>query len=312
MQDRFERLQDEVRSSLNNLEKNLRTEINKDIGSLKTSSAVSSSKLEELDSVARGLEGIVAKMSLRKSDSAMNNEVNNSEITNPDYSYLLLENRFRGSEALITERLEHYAGIFKNSPAEVLEIGGGRGELQKIFKKNSINSYGVDLDAAMVERSKEDGLDVRLGNGIEHLNSLSPYSVGGVVAIQVVEHLTKAQRQDLFRLCSEKVKKGGKVVFETINPRSIVALSSNYFRDPTHVWPLHPDTLRYEMELCGLKVKEVKFLSPVSDEAKLRILPTGEFLTPKQVELINLINHNTQQLNELLYGYQDYCIIAES
>ena len=104
---------------------------------------------------------------------------------------------------------------------------------------------------------------------------------------------------------------GGRVIFETINPRSLLALSSNYFRDLTHVWPLHPDTLSYAMNLAGLQVREVKYLSPVSEEAQLRPVAVEEYMTPRWALAVERLNSNFEQLNELLYGYQDYCVIAE-
>jgi O-antigen chain-terminating methyltransferase len=164
----------------------------------------------------------------------------------------------------------------------------------------------------MVEASTLAGFDARLGDGIAHLRSLNDRSLGGVIAIQVVEHLTKSQLEELMRLCASKVEKGGKIVFETINPRSVLALSSNYFRDPTHIWPLHPDTLAYIMSLSGLEIEEVKLLSPVSTSALLKDIPVEEYMTPRWAHAISLINHNFKQLNELLYGYQDYCVIAKA
>ena len=130
--------------------------------------------------------------------------------------------------------------------------------------------------------------------------------------MQVVEHLTKEQLARLFELCKSKVEKGGRVIFETINPRSLLALSSNYFRDPTHVWPLHPDTLAYAMSLAGLKIVETKFLSPVDQGSLLKPIPAGEFMTPRWAFTVETLNRNLTQLNDLLYGCQDYCIVAEA
>ena len=79
----------------------------------------------------------------------------------------------------------------------------------------------------------------------------------------------------------------------------------------THVWPLHPDTLEYAMTLSGLVVDEVRFLSPVADEACLRPVPVQEYMTPRWKQAVEAMNDNFQQLNELLYGHQDYCIVAE-
>ena len=285
------------------------SELSDRIGELAATVNVNKAELETLDSVARGLEGIVNRIGTKPNlRSAAESD---TEPNNPDYSYVLLENRFRGKEETIAKRQKLYADIFKGASGSVLDIGAGRGELVNVLNESGIESYGVDLDKGMAEAAAEKKIDVRLGDGLAHLRSLEDNSLGGVVALQVVEHLSRAQLEELFELCLAKVKKGGKVVFETINPQSVLALSSNYFRDPTHVWPLHPDTLKHGMTLAGLNVSEVKYLSPVPAEAQLQEVEIDAGVTPKWGELLKGMNRNISQLNDLLYGYQDYCIIAE-
>jgi hypothetical protein len=65
------------------------------------------------------------------------------------------------------------------------------------------------------------------------------------------------------------------------------------------------------MSLAGLKTKEIKFLAPVPDTARLTPLVKHDFMTPGQIALVNGMNQTISQLNDLLYGYQDYCVIAE-
>lgn len=276
------------------------------VAELRTSVGQHDDSLRTLDSVARGLEGIVSSIGRPiQAPSA-------SAVEIPDQSYLLLENRFRGSEAAITERLAQYPVIFNIIDQKpVCEIGGGRGELQQLFKSANKPSYSVDIDRAMAETAHSKGLDVRFGDGLAHLASLNDNALSGVIAIQVVEHLNRQQLEELFSLCSKKVAAGGVVAFETIDPRSLLALSSNYFRDPTHVQPLHPDTLSYMLTLYGFKILEVRRLSEVPASAQLKQIETEEYMTPRWGHLIDTLNHNVTQLNQLLYGYQDFCVVAQ-
>ncbi len=316
--ERIERINDEQMAALRSSEKQLTEnfnqslrEISQRVGETQAKLAQHADQLKTLDSVARGLEGLVAKISAPKQIGV--NETSQSDVGSiEDASYVLLENRYRGSEAEIKERLEIYPALFKAARNRVLEIGPGRGELLTLFREAGIPAYGVDCDQGMVAQAKDKGLEVSYGDGLRHLTSISDGGIGGVIAIQVVEHLSMRQLKDLFELCARKVEKGGRIVFETINPRSLTALSSNYFRDPSHVWPLHPDTLSYAMTLAGLKVLEVRMLSPIPEEAMLRPVPIQEYMTPRWHETVELINYNMKQLNDLLYGYQDYCVIAEA
>ena len=276
------------------------------VAELRTTAAQHDDSLRTLDSVARGLEGVVSSLG-RPFEAA---QADSGNI--PDQSYLLLENRYRGSEELIADRLSIYPQMFPDIGGKpICEIGGGRGELQQLFKDSAKRSYSVDIDRAMAEASTAKGLDARFGDGIAHLAALEHDSLAGVIAIQVVEHLSRQQLEQLFSLCAKCVAPGGVVVFETIDPRSLLALSSNYFRDPTHVQPLHPDTLSYMLTLYGFEIVEVRSLSEVPAQAQLKLIPIEEYMTPRWGHLIETLNNNIKQLNRLLYGHQDFCVVAK-
>jgi len=273
-------------------------------------------RLAHVDAMVRGLEGIINNVeSLSNSNpprAVVAEASEEARATPPNRSYLLLENRYRGSEAEIGRRTRIYPELFKDARGPVLDIGSGRGELLRLFDQAGIESYGVDLDTVMVNVANSNGCKTLYGDGIAHLRSLQDASLGGVVAIQVVEHLTREQLKELSELVKRKVRPGGRIAFETINPQSLLALSSNYFRDPTHVWPMHPDTLGYMATLAGLKIIETKMLSPVAPNHLLKEIPIDSSHTPAVGDAINRINENIGQLNRLLYGFQDYCIVLEA
>jgi SAM-dependent methyltransferase len=278
---------------------------NETLGAIQAGSARQQSRLETLDSVVRGLENIISGL-------APNATENGSEPGSPrDYTYLLLENRYRGSEDRIAEKLSIYPPLFKDASLPVFEIGAGRGELQRLFAAAGIHSYGMDQDAAMVERCERDGLDVRLGDALEYLRRIEPQSLGGIIAVQVIEHLPYPLLKDLLESSRRALVPAAKLVFETIHSGSIVALTQNYFRDPTHAAPLHPETMSFLLETSGFRVCEVRKLSPFPDGALLGEIPQADYMTPRWNETLEVINRNIRQLNDLLYGYQDYCVIAE-
>ena len=281
---------------------------NQMLGTLQSTSAAQELKLETLDSVTHGLERILSQLS-KPAAQPVGNEAAPASI---DYSYLLLENRYRGNETEISSRLSIYPQVFTGAAKPVLEIGAGRGELQKLFREAGVPSYGVEQDAAMVERCAEQGLDVRSGDAIAHLEKLEDASLGGIIAVQVVEHLPYPVLTRLFELAARKVAPGGTVVFETIYSGSVVALTQNYFRDPTHQAPLHPDTMRHLLETSGLAVREIRKLSPFPEGAMLQEIPRADYMTPRWNETLDVLNRNIRRLNDLLYGHQDYCVIAES
>ena len=52
------------------------------------------------------------------------------------------------------------------------------------------------------------------------------------------------------------------LILETPNPESLLAGSINFHRDPTHLRPVHPDTLAFLCESAGFA--QVEILSPVA------------------------------------------------
>jgi hypothetical protein len=75
---------------------------------------------------------------------------------------------------------------------------------------------------------------------------------------------------------------------------------------------MHPDTLGYMATLAGLKILEVRMLSPVSPNHLLKDIPIDSSHPPALGDAIERINRNIGQLNGLLYGHQDYCIVLEA
>jgi O-antigen chain-terminating methyltransferase len=99
-------------------------------------------------------------------------------------------------------------------------------------------------------------------------------------------------------------------VLETINPQSVTALARNFFRDPTHIWPLHPDTLRFMMEMSGIRTNTILLKSPYPAEATLQPVEISPYLPARWRSTLEGMNDNIFRLNELLFGHQDYAIVG--
>ncbi|RME59004.1 MAG: class I SAM-dependent methyltransferase [Candidatus Dadabacteria bacterium] len=263
-------------------------------------------ELEKLKTSLRTVEHILADAAKGvKKDKQK--EVELKDILS-DPTYLFFENNFRGSEKEIKERVEFYVDLLKDF-APVCELGCGRGELLEALKTAGVKSWGVDIDAQMVAFAEKRGVDARCEDLISYLKSLPDKELGAVVAVQVIEHLSWQELEALIELVKRKVREGGKVLFETVNPCSLIALS-NFFRDPTHKSPIHPETLKYFFELKGLKNTALHYLSPVSSDARLKPLEHPPFMSIKWHNFISTINNNIELINNLLFAPQDYCIEA--
>lgn len=222
------------------------------------------------------------------------------------FDYFAFEARMRGSHADVLERQRPYVADFEEA-APVLDVGCGRGEFLSLLREAGIEAAGVDRDPDMVELCRADGLDVEQGDAIAHLEGLADESLGGVFAAQILEHLPPAPLVRLLELACAKLRPAGILVAETMNPLSLVALK-NYFADLTHAQPLVPETLVLLARQAGFGSTELRFLHPPPEHERLRSvdLPPDPAFDSARVAL----GANVARLNELVFGPQDYALVA--
>ena len=140
-------------------------------------------------------------------------------------------------------------------------------------------------------------------------------SLGGLIAIQVVEHLDPGYLLRLIETTFHKLRPGAPLVFETINAACWVAFFDSYIRDITHRWPLHPDTLRYLVQASGFASVEIRFRSPVpySDKLDRVSLPAAGPNAVRDetlIEIVEALNAHAEKLNARLFTHLDYAVVA--
>jgi O-antigen chain-terminating methyltransferase len=210
----------------------------------------------------------------------------------PDY--FAFESRMRGPTGAVRDRQRLYIEDFR-AAGPVLDVGCGRGEFLLLLREAGVEARGIDADADMVAYALGEGLDVEQADALAYLEALDDGSLGGVFAAQVLEHMPPSTIVRLLELAAVKLRPGGLLVAETINPLSPLALRS-YFADLTHAQPLVPETLVLLAEQAGFREVETRFLNE----------PAERLAVPDDP----LIAGNVRRLNELLFGPLDYAIVA--
>jgi O-antigen chain-terminating methyltransferase len=227
-------------------------------------------------------------------------------------TYVGFEDRFRGSQSEIRRRVEDYLPLFA-STSDVVDIGCGRGELLDLLERQGVAARGVDTNAAMVELCRGRGLDVECADAIGYLERQRDGAIGGLAAIQVVEHFEPTYLARFLETAYRKMRPGAPLVLETINPACWMAFFETYIRDLTHQRPLHPETLKYLVQASGFQHVDVRFRQPVGEGDRLDRVPVYSESGPAQASVAALtqaINAHADKLNARLFSSMDYAVIA--
>lgn len=226
------------------------------------------------------------------------------------YKYVGFEDQFRGSRDAIRARLESYLPLFAGQ-ADVIDIGCGRGEFLDLLAARGISARGIDLNHEMAENCRARGLDVTEADAVGYLSALPDASLGGIFSAQVVEHLEPGYLLRFLELAFHKLRPGGRLVLETLNPACWVAFFESYIRDITHVWPLHPETLKYLVVASGFTRAAIEFRSPVPPEDRLQPIAVPAGADAGFADLAEAFNANVEKLNARIFTYLDYAIVGE-
>jgi SAM-dependent methyltransferase len=220
------------------------------------------------------------------------------------FDYVGFERRFRGDPEVISEQLsKRYLDRLAANPP-VLDIGCGNAGLVEQLSARGVEAIGIDSDPSMVAEARARGLDVRLVDGTSFLRGREPGSLGAIIATHLVEHLELAELVGLLELAASRLRPGGLFITETPNPASLIVLGNSYILDPTHVRPLHPSLLTFLFEGAGFRDVRLDFYSPARDYH----LPLID--DPAAPPWTKQVNEAFSKLNHVLFGPQDYTLIA--
>lgn len=223
-------------------------------------------------------------------------------------TYRVFEEIERGPRAEVAEDHRRYIVHFRRL-APIVDLGCGRGEFLELATWMGLSAYGVDLDREAVEACQGLGLDARQEDLFTHLAGLEDGALGGVFCAQVVEHLPADQLWPLLAEVGRVLTPGGAVVLETPNPASFATHVHSFWRDPTHVRPVPAPALAHAARQAGLVVEETIFSGWPADEDRLQGIEV-ETDDADVRSIVKVLNEQKQLLNELLFGPQNYALVA--
>lgn len=199
-----------------------------------------------------------------------------------DAFYVAFEEQFRGSPQSLYSRFKVYLPLIERSKvgtikAPILDIGCGRGEWLALLREYGYAAKGIDINRVMLEQCQAIGLEVQEADALEYLRSLPDFSLGAVSTFHVIEHLPFARLVCLLDESLRVLKPGGLILFETPNIRNILVGAGDFYRDPTHQTPLHPDTLSFVAKSRGFVRSESYFFEEKNESSNLISSSSVEF-----------------------------------
>jgi SAM-dependent methyltransferase len=183
--------------------------------------------------------------------------------------YAEFEDLFRGSAERVLDAQRPYLELLRDHQP-VLDVGCGRGELLALLAEEGIEASGVDSDTGMIARCRALGMDVTEADVGEHLAGLPDGALGTIFSAQVIEHLPYEELQRMLALALRKLRPGGLLIAETVNPHRIASLKT-FWVDLTHQHPIFPEVA---LALCAIAGFESAYVfAPTFDsfeDARLR------------------------------------------
>ncbi len=285
-----------------------------------------SSTPEKIDSLGTSVESLADNVcQLRSSSQSLESNLNSlgdnvRQLQSPgtiarlaaqanypnDEFYFEFEQAFRGSDDVKCEGWKHYAALVADhysahqaefNKAYHLDVGCGRGEFLQHLKSRKVPARGVDSNEVMVTHCHELDLEVAKADALAYLAEVEENSLLGISAFQFIEHLFLRDLCDFFALSYRTLRPKGLLILETVNPESVYGLRW-FFMDFTHNKPLFADMIRFMLTKTGFRDIDVRLTSPVESWKQLGTVGHQK------------ADENFHKLNNLIFGYQDYAVLA--
>jgi SAM-dependent methyltransferase len=177
---------------------------------------------------------------------------------------MALAERLSGPREETLRRLRAYLDYFQDV-GKVLDVACGRGEFVELLDAEGVAVQGVDPDPDLAASCRGRGLPAAHADGAAYLAELDDGSLGGVFLGGAAERVPPAGLARLLGRCRRKLRPGGVVVAEALNPACPSALA-DFYNDPARVRPLPAELLHFLFEAEGFRVHETLFATPVGGD----------------------------------------------
>ena len=223
------------------------------------------------------------------------------------FDYFAFESRMRGPRTVILERQREYVDEFRDA-APVLDVGCGRGEFLTLLGEAGIEARGIDLDSDMVAFCRPKASTSRRETRSPTWTAWRRARSAGIFAAQFVEHLQPGPLTAFLGLAAVAAAARAACSSSRRSTRSRLFALRNYFADLTHAQPLIPETLSLLVKQAGFGEVEIRFKSELAEQQLLE--PVELPSEPQFDDARRALEANRARLNEVVFGPQDYALVA--
>lgn len=168
--------------------------------------------------------------------------------------YKAFEDKHRGTEEDIRERLKIYINYLNKSEHiyyRCIDLGCGRGEWLQLLQEQGYEAVGIDTNSEAIKVCVSKGLQAECIDLLTYLSSLEENSVDLITGFHIIEHLDYEELNQVILQCNRVLKENGIIIFETPNPLNLVVGACNFYTDVTHIRPVHPERIKFQLEYAG-------------------------------------------------------------
>ncbi|MEA2187045.1 MAG: hypothetical protein QOK16_2056 [Solirubrobacteraceae bacterium] len=147
---------------------------------------------------------------------------------------------------------EHYGSWLASAPRDgpVLELGAGDGSMLAYLQSAGFRDIaGIDISEEQAQIARRLGRPVRVQDVFEAL-SVPAGTLSGIVALDFLEHFTKAEVGELLGLAASALRPGGFLLVRTPNGQGIFS-GQIVYGDLTHATIFTPGSLHQALDVAG-------------------------------------------------------------
>lgn len=273
----------------------LNTQISSLQSDLRSLSEQESTSREQINTLEENFNNFNQK--LRTATQKLSHQIQNIRYPSLKFNYLDFEKTFYGDHESLQNKHKQYLPYIKNKKT-LLDIGCGSGAFLTLVKSLDLQVTGVDSDANVVRDAQKHHPEIIHADALKYLRRKDGSNFDVISSMHMIEHLHPQDWLEFLQLAYKRLNKGGLLILETPNNQMLGVFNKGFYMDPTHIRPVHPQTLDFVLKDIGFK-KTQQFTSSS--------LPEGDRLESVSDQRMN---RNIQKLNQTLFGDQDFSIIA--